>query len=76
MQKQSLNWKELLIITTLLALIIIATSCTTKRVRIIDNRIMAHWMVEGEKAPYDGVLLNSYTYQNLIYKVKKCKKGK
>jgi len=37
---------------------------------------MAHWMVEGEKAPYDGVLLNSYTYQNLIYKVKKCKKGK
>jgi len=37
---------------------------------------MAHWVVAGEKAPYDGVLLNSYTYQNLVYTAKKCKKSK
>ncbi|WP_201353805.1 hypothetical protein [Hydrogenimonas urashimensis] len=43
------------------------------RVDISDPSINAHWMRQGEVAPFDGVLLNDYTYYKLREKLLECK---
>ena len=38
-------------------------SCTTYTIH--DNRVRVHYIEQGEKAPFNGYLLNNYTYQKL-----------
>jgi hypothetical protein len=38
--------------------------------------IRAHWMKKGEKAPFDGVLLNEETFVRIMEKLQECKYGK
>jgi len=45
-------------------------SCST--VVIKDSQVRTHWMKKGEPAPYDGVLLNSYTFLKLLEKAQAC----
>lgn len=33
------------------------------------ERVQAHWIDEGEPAPFDGILLNDYTYERLRLKL-------
>jgi hypothetical protein len=33
---------------------------------------MVHWIKQGEKAPFDGILLNKYTFERLEQKAKSC----
>jgi len=61
-----------ILVTIMMFLIITFSSCTTNRVVVTDNRIMAHWIEYGEPAPYDGILLNEFTYQHLINKAQQC----
>jgi hypothetical protein len=49
------------------------TSCRT--IEIKDPQVKTHWMREGEPAPYDGVLLNEYTFLKLLERAQKCRRG-
>lgn len=33
-----------------------------------ESKVQVHWMEEGEPAPFDGILLNEYTYNRLRLK--------
>ena len=46
------------------------TSCSTVVVK--DPQVRTHWMKKGEPAPFDGVLLNEYTFLKLLEKVQAC----
>jgi hypothetical protein len=52
-------------------LLLVVSSCTT--VVIHDAQIRTHWIKKGEIAPFDGVLLNSYTFYQLLTQLNKCK---
>ena len=30
-----------------------------------EDKVQVHWMQEGEPAPFDGILLNDYTYKRM-----------
>jgi hypothetical protein len=47
------------------------TSC--RSVEIKDPQVRTHWMKKGEPAPYDGVLLNKYTFLKLLEKAQRCR---
>lgn len=34
-----------------------------------EERIQVHWIKAGEQAPFDGILLNEYTYQRMREKI-------
>lgn len=53
-------------------LIIILSFGCYKRV-IVDKEIKSHWIKKEEPAPFDGILLNDYTYTEIINKLKKYK---
>jgi hypothetical protein len=74
MQKPKLSWKEYLTIIAILWIVIILSSCTTTKVEIQDNRIMAYWIDYEEPAPFRGVLLNEYTFKQLERKAEECQK--
>jgi len=44
-----------------------------RSVTINDPQIKTHWMKKGEPAPYDGVLLNEYTFLKLLEKAQRCR---
>lgn len=74
---EKLTFKEIIVITAMLFVIMVLSSCTSGRhVVLTDNRVLAHWMQKGDAAPYNGVLLNAYTYNGLVAKAKKCNKKK
>ena len=50
--------------------VVVFSGCS--KVVIRDTQIHAHWMHAGEKAPFDGVLLNDYTYYKLRKKLNEC----
>jgi len=53
------------------------TSCTTinnKSVPVQFYKIKAHYIEKGEPAPFDGILLNQYTFDSLKNQLKECKK--
>ncbi len=62
--------KKILMICLTVSLI---SGCTTG-VQIRSDSIKAHWIKRGEKAPYNGILLNDYTYYRLVDKAMKCDK--
>jgi len=68
MKKNRLKLKNLLI-----AIIIASslTSCATYTIH--DNRIRIHHIKQGEPAPFDGLLLNQYTYNKIKERLKECK---
>ncbi len=39
-----------------------------------DYRVRVHWIKKGEKAPFDGILLNKYTFKQLERKAEQCQK--
>lgn len=43
------------------------------RVVINDTAIKVHWMNRGEAAPFDGILLNDYTYMKIREKLDECR---
>jgi len=63
--------KRLLIISTICFGSLFITGCT--KVVVQDPEIKAHWMSKGEPAPFDGVLLNDYTYYKLRMKLNECR---
>lgn len=34
-----------------------------------ESKVQVHWIKEGEPAPFDGILLNEYTYERLRLKI-------
>lgn len=74
MLKHKKNLKKFLIINLIIlnSLVFTLSSCSTRKVVIQDNRIMVHWIKQGEKAPFDGILLNKYTFERLEQKAKSC----
>jgi len=52
-------------------LIVLLASCTT--VVIHDAQVRTYWIKKGQVAPYDGVLLNKYTFYELLTQLNKCK---
>jgi len=74
MKRLKQNLTTFLIITIISLNGIFLSSCSTKRVVIQDRRIRAHWISQGEKAPFDGILLNKYTFEKLKEKAKSCSK--
>ena len=54
-----------------LCLILSMTSCST--VVIKDPQIRTHWIKQGEIAPFNGILLNKYTFIKLLEKAQKAK---
>lgn len=34
-----------------------------------EDQIQVHWIAKGEPAPFDGILLNDYTYKRLRLKL-------
>jgi len=69
MKKNKLTLKKLLIATIIASNL---TACTTYTIK--DNRVRVHFIKQGEPAPYNGVLLNNYTYYKLKEKAAKCVK--
>jgi len=51
------------------------SSCSTtpKETPFQSYKIRVHYMQQGEKAPFDGYLLNNYTYQRIKQTLKSCK---
>ncbi len=45
------------------------SGCTFKQLKVDDVNITAHWMKKTESAPFDGILLNDYTYMQLRLKL-------
>ena len=60
----------LLVITLLMCL---NNSCHKKTIPELppldESKVQVHWMVEGEPAPFDGILLNDYTYERVRLKL-------
>ena len=54
---------KLILSVFLISLTLINSACTTYTIK--DNRIRVHFIQQGEKAPFDGMLLNKYTYKRL-----------
>ena len=61
-KRKKQNLKKLLSSFFIVALLAF-TGCATYTIH--DNRIRVHFMSKGDKAPFDGILLNSFTYQTL-----------
>lgn len=34
-----------------------------------ESKVQVHWMLEGEPAPFDGLLINEYTYERIRLKL-------
>lgn len=34
-----------------------------------ETQVQAHWLSEGEPAPFEGILLNEYTYERMRLKL-------
>ena len=58
--------KSRLLLSIFFILTLVISGCTTYTIH--DERVRVHFINEGKKAPFSGVLLNNYTYQSL----KKC----
>jgi hypothetical protein len=43
-----------------------------RSVEVKDPQVKTHWMRKGEVAPYDGILLNKYTFIKLLEKAQRC----
>jgi len=59
--------KKLLITLAVLSMM---TNCKT--VEIKDPQVRTHWIKKGEPAPFDGILLNEYTFLKLLEKAQRC----
>ncbi len=44
------------------------TSPTEKLPPLDESMVQVHWLSEGEVSPFDGILLNEYTYKRLMLK--------
>lgn len=36
---------------------------------IDESQVQVHWIKQGEPAPFDGILLNDYTYERMRLKL-------
>jgi len=54
--------------------IFVLSSCSTMTYTVHDYRIKVHRIKYGEKAPFDGYLLNDWTYKQIKKKLAECKK--
>jgi len=43
------------------------------KVVVQDAKIKAHWIKAGEPAPFEGILLNDYTYYKMRVKLDECR---
>lgn len=39
-----------------------------------EEMVEVHWLSEGEPAPFDGLLINPYTYERIVLKLWECDK--
>lgn len=64
--------KRLLIISSVLLM----SSCSvipTHKVNV-EGQVQAHWIKQGEPAPFNGILLNDYTFYKIMKKAQReCK---
>lgn len=59
----------------LLTLFVMFSTTGCARVVVDDANIRAHWIRSGDPAPFDGILLNDYTYYRLRDELIKCRRG-
>lgn len=57
--------------------LLIFTACSTlpdfgEPLEFDDPQVRAHWIKESEAAPFDGLLLNEYTYYRLRMALIEC----
>jgi hypothetical protein len=50
------------------------SSCGT--VVLKDEGIKAHWMKAGEKAPFEGILIDNATFYKVLVRLEECKHGR
>ena len=48
---------------------VITTNPTEKLPPLDESMVQVHWLSEGEVSPFDGILLNEYTYKRLMLKI-------
>lgn len=60
--------KQLLIIS----LIFLISGCS--QIQFNDPSIKTHWIKKGEVAPFNGLLMNDYTYYKIRLKLNECGK--
>jgi len=55
--------------------IFVLPSCFYQK-QVIEYKpeINVHWMKKGEPAPFDGILMDKYTFYRLVKQASECKK--
>lgn len=59
---------------TIISAVFLMSSCAYKTVEVKDSQIQSHWIKQGEQAPFDGILLNDYTFKKMLEKVQNCRR--
>jgi len=55
----------------LVSLLMLSASCT--KVTLSEPIVKTHWIKAEEPAPFDGLLMNTYTYYQIRMKIQECK---
>ena len=62
----------ILLVATLLTLYVNPTLSQTTASTLPpldESKVQVHWISKGEPAPFDGILLNEYTYERMRLKL-------
>lgn len=70
-----MNETTTLLVTVLLTLSVslffLAPQVSPQLEPLDEEKVQVHWLREGERAPFDGLLINDYTYERIRLKLGK-----